>query len=143
MFCLAGGTRVRPPAGKTSSTSTNQLRANVKRFDQMAVIEQPGCAEQLARFFSQVLPIRLPVQVTALRRGGAKLRDATVLEFGSVQHAIFVSNLPLEFDDHVRLQRAPQGPEADAVVVAVHYHEGQKAVAVRFTQGPCNWTRQP
>jgi hypothetical protein len=115
----------------------------VKRFDQTAVIEQPGCAEQLARFFSQVQPIRLPVQVTALRRGGAKLREPTVLEFASAQHAIFVSRLPLEFDDHVRLQRTPHGPEADAVVVAVHYHEGQKAVAVRFTQGPCNWTGQP
>lgn len=112
-------------------------------FDRTAVLEQPGCAQQLARFFSQVLPMRLAVQVTALRRGGAKLRDVTVLEFGSQQHAIFISNLPLEFDDHVRLRRAPQGPEADAVVVAVHYHEGQKAVAVRFTQGPCDWTKQP
>jgi hypothetical protein len=51
--------------------------------------------------------------------------------------------LPLEFDDHVCLQRTPHGPATDAVVIAVHYHDGQKAVAVRFSQGPCNWITQP
>jgi hypothetical protein len=32
---------------------------------------------------------------------------------------------------------------ADATVVAVQYHEGRKAVAVKFTQGLCDWVMQP
>ena len=88
--------------------------------------------------------VRVPVQVAALRGGGSKLREATVLEFGGAQHAIFLSTLPLEFDDHVRLERDPRGASmADAIVVAVQYHEGRKAVAVKFTQGLCDWMMQP
>jgi hypothetical protein len=87
--------------------------------------------------------MRLPVQVTALRGGSMKLREATVLEFGAPDFAIFISTLPLEFDDRVRLERNPKGQVADATVVAVQYHEGRKAVAVRFAQGPCAWVTQP
>jgi hypothetical protein len=25
----------------------------------------------------------------------------------------------------------------------VQYHDGRKAVAVKFTQGPCDWVTQP
>jgi hypothetical protein len=28
-------------------------------------------------------------------------------------------------------------------VVAVQYHEGRKAVAVRFLQGHCDWVMEP
>jgi hypothetical protein len=117
----------------------------VKRSTQVAVSEhEEGCAEQLARFFPDTTEVRLPVQVTALRGGGSKLREATVLEFAGSQHAIFLSTLPLEFDDHVRVERDPRrASTADATVVAVQYHEGRKAVAVRFTQGLCDWVTQP
>lgn len=101
------------------------------------------CAEQLARFFPRSTRVRVPVQVTAVRSGSAHLREATVLEFGAKTHAIFLSTLPLEFDDRVRLQRDRTGRPADATVVAVQYHEGRKAVAVRFTNGPCAWVIQP
>jgi hypothetical protein len=106
------------------------------------VLEQ-GCAEQLVPFFPQAAPVRIPVQVTALRGGHTKLREATVLEFAAADFAIFVSTLPLEFDDRVRLERSPKLRPADATVIAVQYHEGRKAVAVRFTQGPCEWVTQP
>ena len=111
----------------------------------VAVTEhEPDCPEQLARFFPGMTEVRVPVQVTALRGGGSKLREATVLEFAGNQHAIFLSRLPLEFDDHVRVERDPRGaPTADATVVAVQYHEGRKAVAVKFTQGLCDWMMQP
>jgi hypothetical protein len=71
------------------------------------------------------------------------LREATVLEFGGPEHAIFLSTLPLEFDDRVRLEAVEQGRPAEATVVAVQYHEGRKAVAVRFLQGHRNWVTQP
>ncbi len=44
----------------------------------------------------------------------------------------FLSRLPLEFDDRVRIERDRNGCAAEATVIAVQYHEGHKAVAVRF-----------
>jgi hypothetical protein len=72
-----------------------------------------------------------------------KLREATVVEFASAGFAIFVSTLPLEFDDRVRLERNQKGRTTDATVIAVQYHQGRKAVAVKFAQGPCEWVTQP
>ncbi len=104
---------------------------------------EQGCAEQLARFFPQAAAVRIPVQVTALRGGRTKLREAPRSEFGAPDFAIFLSTLPLEFDDRVRLERDRKGRAADATVIAVQYHEGRKAVAVKFAQGPCDWVMQP
>jgi len=120
-------------------------RGCVKRSTEIAISEQePGCAGQLARFFPGATAVRIPVQVIALRGGGAKLREATVLEFGAAEHAIFLCTLPLEFEDHVRVERdSNRGRTAEATVVAVQYHEGRKAVAVKFTQGLCDWVMQP
>ncbi len=105
---------------------------------------EQGCAEQLARFFPQARPVRIPIQVAASRGGGTIFREAAVVEFGGPEHAIFLSNLPLEFDDRVRIEAAGEGRPAEATVVGMQYHEGRKAVAVRFLQGPCDWVvRQP
>lgn len=108
------------------------------------VLDSPAdCAEQLARFFPEAQAVRVPVQIVALRVG-ARLREATVVEFGGANHAIFVSTLPLEFDDHVRLEHdSRHHAPADATVVAVQYHEGKKAIAVKFNLGPCHWVAQP
>jgi hypothetical protein len=105
--------------------------------------DEQGCTERLARFFPGATPVRVPVQITALRAGSSRLREATVVEYGGLEHAIFLSSLPLEFDDRVRLERDRNGGTADAKVIAVQYHEGRKAVAVRFLQGPCAWVTQP
>ncbi len=100
---------------------------------------EQDCAEQLARFFPKARPVRIPVQVTASRGGRTSLRESAVVEFGSPEHAIFITNLPLEFDDRVRIEASGEGRPAEANVVGVQYHEGRKAVAVRFLQGPCDW----
>ena len=100
---------------------------------------EQDCAEQLGRFFPQVGPVRIPVQLTPMRAGGAQLREATIVEFGGGAYAIFLCTLPLEFDDRVRLEEVPEGRSAEATVVGVQYHEGRKAVAVRFLQGRCDW----
>jgi hypothetical protein len=102
------------------------------------LIEQ-GCAEQLARFFPQARPVRIPVDVIASRGGKTRLREATVVEFGGPQHAIFLSTLPLEFNDRVQIEAGGERRPTQATVVGVQYHEGRKAVAVRFVQGPCDW----
>jgi hypothetical protein len=116
----------------------------VKRSNEVEVAaNEEGCAERLARFFPRALAVRVPVQVTSLRGGGTRLRESTVVEFGGSEHAIFLSSLPLEFDDKVRIERDRKGSAAEATVIAVQYHEGRKAVAVRFLQGPCAWVTQP
>ncbi|PWT88278.1 MAG: hypothetical protein C5B56_09030 [Proteobacteria bacterium] len=104
---------------------------------------EANCAEQLSRFFPNAPAIRMPVQVTALRGGNGRLREATVVEYCGPEHAIFLSTLPLEFDDRVRLERDRRGRTAEAAVIAVQYHEGRKAVAVRFLQSPCDWMMEP
>ena len=100
---------------------------------------EQDCAEQLARFFPQARPVRIPVHVTASRGGRTSLRETAIVEFGGPEHAIFLSNLPLEFDDRVRIEATGEGQPAEANVVGVQYHEGRKAVAVRFLHGPCDW----
>jgi hypothetical protein len=115
----------------------------VKRFDEGTLAaEEQSCAEQLARFFPGVAAVRIAVQVTALRGGSARLSETSVVEFVALDHAIFVSGLPLEFDDKVRLEGSRKGFSSDATVVAVQYHESRKAVAVKFLRGPCDWVTQ-
>lgn len=99
--------------------------------------------DQLARFFPQALPVRLLAQVSAVRSGNAKLHESVTVEFAAPDYAIFASTLPLEFDDRVRLEREGNSRKAEATVIAVQYHAGRKAVAVKFTQGPCEWVMLP
>lgn len=128
----------------TQYAKASTTRGDVKRSGGATLtMSELSCAEQLARFFASAKPVRIPVQVTVLRAGSARLREATVVEFGASQHAIFLSTLPLEFDDRVRIERNGTGGAAEAAVVAVQYHEGRKAVAVRFLQGHCDWVMEP
>jgi hypothetical protein len=121
-----------------------QVEEIVKRLsDAPAIATETNCAQQLARFFPNAPAIRMPVQVTALRAGSGRLREATVVEYCGPDHAIFLSTLPLEFDDRVKLERDRRGRAAEAAVIAVQYHEGRKAVAVRFLQSPCDWMMEP
>lgn len=112
----------------------------MRHFEQSTLMtEQQTCAEQLARFFPGVSSLRIPVQVTALRGGNVRLRESTMVEFVGLEHVIFISSLPLEFDDNVRLEGNRKSFSSDATVVAVQYHDGRKAVAVKFLRGPCHW----
>jgi hypothetical protein len=116
----------------------------VKRSTGVAVPEQvQGCAEHLARFFPNARAVHIAVEVTTLRGTRLQLREVTTLEFAAADHAIFLSTLPLEFDDRVRLKRGSNGSATEATVVAVQYHDGRKAVAVRFAPGPHDWVTQP
>jgi hypothetical protein len=120
------------------------LRGRLRQVADVAVTSAEGnCAERLSRFFPQAKPVRRPVQVSSLRPGNSRLRESTVVEFGGPLYAILLTTLPLEFDDRVKLQGDTPGRVAEAVVIAVQYHEGRKAVAVRFSDGPCDWITQP
>jgi hypothetical protein len=107
------------------------------------VIEEQGCAEKLAKFFPLLPALRILVKVRSLQSGRAKLQESTVVEFGARQFAIFVTTLPLEFDERVQLVRDGNGRPAEAAVIALQYQEGRKAVAVQFLEGSCDWMMQP
>jgi hypothetical protein len=99
-----------------------------------------GCAEQLARFFPALPAVRIPVRVHSLRPGmSARLQESTMVEFGAPEYAIFISTLPMEFGERIRIVRDGSQFGVKAAVIALQYHEGRKAVAVRFLQGPCDW----
>ncbi|MGA2483360.1 MAG: hypothetical protein ABSF92_09595 [Candidatus Acidiferrales bacterium] len=112
-------------------------------------LEAETCADKLAQFFPDVTPVRIPVQVTTLRPGAGSLKENTLVEFAAADHAIFSCSLPLEFDDRVHLTPVAQGrgrkrhgEAADGTVIAVQYHEGRKAVAVRFLGGCLHWVSE-
>jgi hypothetical protein len=98
-----------------------------------------GCAEQLARFFPRAVPIHVPVQVTALRAGEQSLTERTILEYRAGDHAIFVCNLPLEFDDRLRLEPHGGGNPLTGAIIGLRYHDGRKAVAVRLDRNSGDW----
>jgi len=107
------------------------------------IADEQGCAEQLARFFPALPAVRFAVRVTPLSPAQRKLQERTLLEYGTPECAIFLSSLPLEFADRVKLERDGGGVPAEAAVIALQYQEGRKAVAVRFLDGPCEWMRLP
>jgi hypothetical protein len=107
------------------------------------IADERECAVQLARFFPKLPAVRIPVRVTPQRPGQRRVQEATVAEFGTEEYAIFLSKLALEFDDRVWLVRDGGGRPAEASVVALQYHEGRKAVAVRFLDRPCEWMMCP
>ena len=111
----------------------------------MALItEELGCTEQLARFFPKLPAVRISARIAPLRAASpARLHESVVVDYGSEEYAIFLSTLPLEFADRVRVSRDGGGRSAEASVIALQYHDGRKAVAVRFLDGPCEWMRQP
>jgi len=122
--------------GRNGHASTS----DVKTISDMTVIESDeGCAVQLSQFFRTLQPVHIPVDVTASRSGNAQLRETVVVEFCGREHAIFRSTLPVEYNDDVQLRAHESAGQLDARVVAVQYHEGVKAVAVRFQSGPCHW----
>jgi hypothetical protein len=103
------------------------------------IADERECAEQLARFFPNLPVVRIPVRVSMLRPGVLRAQEPTVVEFGTGEYAIFLSKLALEFDDRVRIVRDGGGRPAEAHVIALQYHAGGKAVAVRFLERPCEW----
>jgi hypothetical protein len=98
--------------------------------------------EQLAQFFCDVTPMRIPVQVTALLNGGRTLKESALIEFGTAGEVLFASALPLEFEDRVRLENSDGSLDTEACVVAVRYHDGRRAVAARFSTKVANWIIQ-
>lgn len=100
------------------------------------------CAEQLARFFPEAQRVQATAEIRPVRHGWGQVKERVVVEYASAQQAIFRTQLPLEFGDRVRLERAGEAGEYEATVVAVQYDEGRKAIAVKFAGGTCEWVKK-
>jgi hypothetical protein len=59
------------------------------------------------------------------------------------QPVLFASALPLGFAPTVRLKHSDGSLAAQALVVALQYHNGRTAVAARFTRDVPNWIVKP
>jgi hypothetical protein len=94
---------------------------------------------KLAQFFPDATPVRLPVQIVGIDSHGTGVQEHTVVEFGTPCEVMFASTLPLEFGDRVRVETPDGSLIAESTVVAVQYHEGKMAVAVRFCGEVANW----
>ena len=97
------------------------------------------CVERLSQLFPSASPMRIPVRVVTLATARRPLQEQTVIEFGTAQEVLFSSTLPLEFEDGVRVLNSDGSLDARAIVVAVRYHDGRKAVAARFVGEVGNW----
>ncbi len=104
---------------------------------------------ELARFFPEATPVRIPVQFTRSNGssgdnpGGAMVQESTVIEFGTPREVLFACATPLEFADILRLRNSDGSLDTDASVVAVQYHPGKTIVAARFVNSVPNWIVKP
>lgn len=98
----------------------------------------------LARFFPEATPVRIPVQFmrsgsTGSASASSRIQETTVIEFGTPREVLFACSSPLEFADVLHLRNSDGSLEADASVVAVQYHPGATVVAARFINSVPNW----
>jgi hypothetical protein len=110
---------------------------------------QTGTVADLARFFPDATPVRIPIQFT--RRGnssdaegaGPGAQESAIIEFGTPREVLFACATPLEFADILHLRNSDGSLDAEASVVAVQYHSGATVVAARFLKSVSNWIVKP
>jgi hypothetical protein len=103
---------------------------------------QASTVGELARFFPEATPVRIPVQFTrhdATNEKAAGVQEDTVIEFGTSREVLFACATPLEFADILHLRNSDGSLDADASVVAVQYHPENTIVAARFLTAVPNW----
>jgi hypothetical protein len=111
---------------------------------------QTSTVAELARFFPEATPVRIPVQFTrrdcasnGSQPGATAVQENTVIEFGTSREVLFACATPLEFADILRLRNSDGSLDTEASVVAVQYHPGKTIVATRFVTSVPNWIVKP
>ena len=102
-------------------------------------IEPAECVEELARFFPGVMQVRIPVRVCKGRSGKAASAEQTMIEFSTAEEILFVSGLPLDFEDIVRVRNADGSLDITAKIVAMHLYHDKMAIAAKFLEDVPNW----
>jgi hypothetical protein len=107
---------------------------------------QTSTVAELARFFPEATPVRIPVQFT---RTGSETTsipgapESTIIEFGTSREVLFSCTTPLEFADVLRLRNSDGSLDTEVSVVAVQYQPGATIVAARFLNSVPNWIVKP
>jgi hypothetical protein len=119
---------------------------------------QTSTVAELARFFPEATPVRIPVQFTRRKTADndgqasaagvgpgveASVEESTVIEFGTSREVLFACTTPLEFADILRLRNSDGSLDTEASVVAVQYRPGTTIVAARFLNSVPNWIVKP
>ena len=111
---------------------------------------QHSAVADLARFFPEATPVRIPVHFTRTgstadeNQAGAQLvQESTIIEFGTPREVLFACATPLEFADVLHLSNSDGSLDAEASVVAVQYHSSATSVAARFLTTVPNWIVKP
>lgn len=103
---------------------------------------QSNRVAELARFFPEATPVRIPVQIEVRNNsgsGGGALQESTIIEFGTSREVLFSCSTHLEFGDVVHLRNVDGSLDTEASVVAVQYQPGRILVAARFLNSVPNW----
>lgn len=109
--------------------------------------KQDSIVADLARFFPEATPVRIPVQLTRKNgtsegqppTGNLGSAESTVIEFGTPHEVLFVCTTPLEFADVLRLRNSDGSLDTEASVVALQYRPDATVVAARFLTSVPNW----
>jgi hypothetical protein len=108
-------------------------------FNRLEPVDGTGCVAELARFFPGAVSVRIPVQVSKGNSGADGTAEQTVIEFGTPTEVLFVSGMPLDFDDTVRMTNLDGSLVIAAKIVAMRFHHGKMAIAARFLEDVANW----
>lgn len=101
--------------------------------------EASAAIARLAQLFPGAVPIRLPVQIASLRPHTNELEESTLIEYRTPAEILFISALPIEFEDKLRVKSLDGSLESEAQVVAVQYIDGCRTVAARLSSEVTNW----
>jgi hypothetical protein len=107
--------------------------------------KQDSIVADLARFFPDATPVRIPVQLTRKsstnenQPANLGLPETTVIEFGTPREVLFACTTPLEFADVLRLRNSDGSLDTEASVVALQYRPDATIVAARFLSSVPNW----
>lgn len=130
---------------ESSLTVPNQASAPARALEADVV-------GQLAKFFPEATPVRIPVRLSRPSRpedGNGKpgatswaLLEETLIEFGTPREVLFLVKHPLEFADIVLVESRDGALRAEASVVAAQYRPERTVVAARFLNNVPNWIIQ-
>ena len=102
-------------------------------------VQEKSGLRRLVELFPGATPMRIRICVVVPRGKGQGLEEKTEIEYGASRMVFFESWLPLELDDKFHLRNPDGSLDADAIVVGLHFSEGRRAIAARFTSEVRNW----
>jgi hypothetical protein len=105
---------------------------------------QSNTVADLARFFPEATPVRIPVELTPSgsqpeNTAANPVCEKTTIEYGTAREVLFACCTRLEFADKLRLRNSDGSLDTEVSVVAVQYHPERTIVAARFLKPVPNW----